>query len=40
LRTELTNLAADGLAVREQPLDYTKSPWPDESKIRFYAAPA
>ena len=40
LRTELTNLAADGLAVREQPLDSTKSPWPDESKIRFYAAPA
>ena len=39
LRIELTNLAADGLAVREEPLDYTRSPWPDESKIRFYAAP-
>jgi three-Cys-motif partner protein len=37
LREELTELAADGLAVREAPLDYTASPWPADSVIRFYS---
>jgi hypothetical protein len=39
LRTELTDLADDGLAVREEPLDYTKTPWPSGAKIRFYPPP-
>ena len=39
LRGELTRLAADGLAAREAPLDYTASPWPADSVIRFYAPP-
>ena len=39
LRAELTRLAADGLAAREAPLDYTASPWPADSVIRFYAPP-
>lgn len=39
LRTELSNLAADGLAIREEPLDYTRSPWPAVSRIRFYPSP-
>lgn len=37
LRTELSRLAADGLAVREAPLDYTKSAWPVDSVVRFYS---
>jgi len=40
LRTELSNLAAEGLAVREEPLDHTRTPWPARCKVRFYAAPA
>ena len=40
LRTVLTEMAKDGLAVREAPLDYTKTPWPSGSLIRFYAPPA
>lgn len=39
LRTELSDMAAEGLAVREEPLDYTKTPWPSGSRIRFYTAP-
>jgi len=38
LRTELSNLAEDGLAVREQPLEQTRTPWPAGSRIRFYRA--
>lgn len=37
LRSELTELAEEGLAVREYPLDYSRTPWPEGSKIRFYA---
>jgi three-Cys-motif partner protein len=40
LRDELTRLDAEGRAVREAPLDYTASPWPSDSLIRFYAPPA
>jgi hypothetical protein len=40
LRAELSRLAADGQAVREAPLDYTRSPWPADSVIRFYAPPS
>jgi three-Cys-motif partner protein len=40
LRTELSNMAADGLAVREEPLDYTRTPWPAGCMIRFYAPPS
>jgi three-Cys-motif partner protein len=36
LRAALTGFAEDGLAVREEPLDYTKTPWPSGSRIRFY----
>lgn len=36
LRTELSDMAAEGLAVREEPLDYTRTPWPSGSRIRFY----
>jgi three-Cys-motif partner protein len=39
LRSELAVLAEEGLAVREYPLDYTKTPWPEGSRIRFYAPP-
>jgi three-Cys-motif partner protein len=39
LRDELTQLAVDGKALREAPLDYTASPWPENSLIRFYAQP-
>jgi three-Cys-motif partner protein len=39
LRTVLTGLAEDGLAVREEPLDYTRTPWPTGSTIRFYRPP-
>lgn len=39
LRDELSHLAVDGEAVREAPLDYTRSPWPADSVIRFYAPP-
>jgi len=39
LRDTLTGMSADGLAVRESPLDYTSSPWPPDSVIRFYAPP-
>ena len=39
LRTALTSLAEDGLAIREEPLDYTKTPWPAGSTIRFYRPP-
>jgi hypothetical protein len=40
LRSTLDELAADGYAVREQPLDAAaRSPWPDTSVIRFYADP-
>jgi three-Cys-motif partner protein len=39
LRTVLAELGEDGLAVREEPLDYTKTPWPTDSTIRFYRAP-
>ena len=40
LRAALTDLAQDGLAVREEPLDYTKTPWPAGSTIRFYPPPS
>ena len=40
LRAVLTDLAQDGLAVREEPLDYTKTPWPAGSTIRFYPSPS
>jgi hypothetical protein len=40
LREELSRLADEGRAVREAPLDYTASPWPSESLIRFYAPSA
>ncbi len=36
LRTVLSEMAADGTAIREHPLD-AKSPWPPGSLIRFYA---
>jgi hypothetical protein len=36
LRAMLSSLAEDGLAVREVPLDYTRTPWPAGSRIRFY----
>ena len=36
LRTALTALAEDGIAVREEPLDYTRTPWPNGSSVRFY----
>jgi len=36
LRTALSEMADDGLAVREEPLDYTKTRWPAGSRIRFY----
>jgi len=36
LRSVLTSLAEDGMAIREEPLDYAKTPWPSGSKIRFY----
>lgn len=39
VRDELTRLADQGRAVREVPLDYTASPWPQNSVIRFYAPP-
>jgi hypothetical protein len=39
LRTELRNLAEDGLAVREHPLEHTRTPWPAGCRVRFYAAP-
>jgi hypothetical protein len=39
LRTTLTALAQDGLAIREEPLDYSRTPWPTDSKIRFYQPP-
>jgi three-Cys-motif partner protein len=39
LRSELAVLADEGLAVREYPLDQTRTPWPEDSKIRFYAPP-
>lgn len=39
LRTELSSLAAEGLAIREKPLDDDRSPWPDGSVVRFYPAP-
>jgi three-Cys-motif partner protein len=39
LRAELSNLAEDGLAVREHPLEHTRTPWPAEGRVRFYAAP-
>jgi three-Cys-motif partner protein len=39
LRSELSNLAGEGLAVREAPLDYRKTPWPADAVIRFYAPP-
>jgi three-Cys-motif partner protein len=39
MRTVLTDLAEDGLAVREEPLDYTRTPWPSGSRIRFYPPP-
>lgn len=39
LRTALTALAQDGLAIREEPLDYSRTPWPTDSKIRFYQPP-
>jgi three-Cys-motif partner protein len=39
LRTELSNLAEDGLAVREHPLEHTRTPWPAGCRVRFYAAP-
>lgn len=38
LRSALNDLAADGVAVREQPLQ-ARTKWPDGSLIRFYAAP-
>jgi three-Cys-motif partner protein len=37
VRDELSRLADEGKAVREAPLDYTASPWPPDSIIRFYA---
>ena len=40
LRKVLSSLAEDGLAVREEPLDYTKTPWPAGSTIRFYRPPS
>jgi len=40
LRSELSVLAEEGLAVREYPLDQTRTPWPENSKIRFYASPS
>jgi hypothetical protein len=40
LRTELGNLAADGLAVREHPLEHSRTPWPAGCRVRFYAAPS
>jgi hypothetical protein len=40
LRQVLTDMAADGMAAHESPLDYTRSPWPDDSIIRFYALDA
>ena len=40
LRAELTHLAEDDLAVREAPLDYSASPWPADSIIRFYPQPS
>jgi three-Cys-motif partner protein len=39
LRAEMSNLAEDGLAVREHPLEHTRTPWPTECRVRFYAAP-
>lgn len=39
LRTELSNLAAEGMAIREEPLDYTRTPWPAACRIRFYSSP-
>jgi hypothetical protein len=39
LRTALSTLAGDGLAVREHPLE-SRTPWPDDSLIRFYAIPS
>ena len=39
LRAALTGLAEDGLAVREEPLDDTRTPWPAGSTIRFYRPP-
>jgi len=36
LRTALTDLTAKGVAVREEPLDYTRTPWPSGSRVRFY----
>jgi three-Cys-motif partner protein len=40
LRSELSVLAEEGLAVREYPLDHTRTAWPEDSKIRFYAPPS
>ncbi|MFC4535281.1 three-Cys-motif partner protein TcmP [Sphaerisporangium dianthi] len=37
LRATLDEMATEGLAVRERPLDYSRSPWPPGSIIRFYA---
>lgn len=37
LRDELSRLESEGRAIRESPLDYTASPWPEKSIIRFYA---
>jgi three-Cys-motif partner protein len=39
LRSELSLLAEEGLAVREYPLDHTTTPWPENSRVRFYALP-
>ena len=39
LRTALTSLAEDGLVVREEPLDHTRTPWPASSRVRFYRPP-
>jgi hypothetical protein len=39
LRATLDELRADGLAVREHPLDAdARSPWPSAAVVRFYAA--
>ncbi|MEW2358095.1 three-Cys-motif partner protein TcmP [Spirillospora sp. NPDC029432] len=37
LRNVLTAMAGDGMAVRESPLE-SRSPWPDESIVRFYGS--